>query len=88
MPGIERQGDLASCGTHSNTGSISVFSDGRGVTRAGFDSVGTGIIMGGVLTVFVDGYPVSKPGDFCGHPSESPHTNAVTGNPSITVFAG
>jgi|TARA_A100000172_G_scaffold44873_1_gene27652 uncharacterized Zn-binding protein involved in type VI secretion len=88
MFGIERAGDFASCGTHANTGSSTVFVDGRGVTRAAYDTVAGTTIIGGATTVLVEGFPVSIPGDTCGHPSDSPHSNATTANPSTTVLIG
>jgi len=83
--GVERQGDLASCGSHGNTGSSTVLANGKGITRAGLDSVAGAPIIGGVPSVLVEGFPVSKPGDLCAHPDVSPHTNATTANPSSDV---
>ena len=88
MPGVERAGDLASCGSHGNTGSDAVLVNGRGITRASIDSVAGGIITGGSPTVLAEGFPVSIAGDACVHPSESPHTDAVTANPSSDVIIG
>ena len=88
MPGVERAGDLASCESHGNTGSDTVLVNGRGITRASLDTVAGGLIIGGAPTVLAEGFPVSLPGDLCVHPSESPHTNAVTANPSSDVTIG
>jgi uncharacterized Zn-binding protein involved in type VI secretion len=87
MPGVERQGDAATCG-HPNTGSSNVFANGKGITRVGMDSA-VGIIVGpGMPTVLVNGSPVSLPGDSVASHGDSPHSSAKTANPSSTVFAG
>ena len=85
MVGVERQGDLASCGSHGNTGSSTVLANGKGITRAGLDSVAGAPIIGGLPSVLVEGFPVSKPGALCAHTTDSPHTNATTANPSLDV---
>lgn len=94
MPGVERKGDIASCITHTNTGSTTVFANSEGITKVGEDSAG-GIILGpGSQTVFVEGLKVSLPGDLitahatCGSPGGTPHCAATTENPSTDVFAG
>jgi uncharacterized Zn-binding protein involved in type VI secretion len=87
MPGIERQGDMATCG-HPNTGSSDVFADGKGVTRIGVDSAGGPIVGPGMSTVLVNGSPVSLPGDSIASHGDPPHSSAMTANPSTTVFAG
>ena len=87
MPGVEREGDLASCGD-PNTGSTTVFADGKGITRVGVDVAGGLIIGPGSKSVFVEGSNVSLPGDLITSHGLPPHAVSVTANPSTTVFAG
>jgi hypothetical protein len=87
MPGVERFGDPATCG-HPNTGSTTVFVNGRGVTRVGIDVAGGLIVGPGNLTVFVEGFPVSMPGDLITTHGLPPHDVPVTANPSVDVFVG
>lgn len=87
MPGVERQGDQATCGD-ANTGSSTVFVNGKGVTRVEVDTAGALILGPGSQTVFCEGSKVSLPGDaIVGH-GISPHASPVTANPSDNVFAG
>ena len=95
MAGVERQGDLASCGTHTNTGSTTVFANSKGITKVMVDSAGGGLILGpGTQSIFVEGYKVSLPGDAivahppCGSPGMEVHCVAFTGSPSTDVFFG
>tara|TARA_R100001086_G_scaffold238103_1_gene162609 strand:+ start:846 stop:1676 length:831 start_codon:yes stop_codon:yes gene_type:complete len=96
MPGVERQGDLATCPLgHNNTGSSTVFANGKGVTRVELDRAGGGLIIGaGSETVFVEGFRVSLPGDVilphscCGSPGCGPHCTATTTSESSDVYAG
>jgi len=87
MPGVERQGDLATCGD-PNTGSGSVFANGQGITRVNLDVAAALILGPGSQTVFCEGLNVSLPGDaILGH-GLPPHASPVTANPSTDVFAG
>ena len=86
MPGVERQGDPATCG-HPNTGSKNVFADGFGVSRVQADSAGGTILGPGSATVFVNGFNVSLPGDSIAAHGLQPHLAPVTSKPSDTVFA-
>ena len=87
MPGIEREGDAATCGD-PNTGSSTVFVNGRGVTRVEVDLAGALILGPGSQTVFCEGSKVSLPGDaILGH-GIFPHSSPVTASPSDNVFAG
>lgn len=92
MPGVERAGDAATCGD-PNTGSPTVRANGAGITRVNIDKA-LGLIIGpGSQTVFVEGYPVSLPGDVilphpcCGAPGCGPHCAATTTSESTNVFA-
>ena len=87
MPGVERQGDAATCGD-TNTGSSTVFVNGKGITRIEVDSAGASIIGPGSSTVFAEGSKVSLPGDAITGHGVSPHAAPVTANPSTDVFAG
>jgi len=94
MKGVERQGDLASCETHTNTGSTTVFANSKGITKVMVDSAG-GLILGpGTQSVFVENAKVSLPGDViaahppCGSPGGDLHCAAFTGSPSEDVFFG
>ena len=89
MPGVERKGDLASCGD-ANTGSTTVKANGKGITRAGIDTAGALIKKtGGSPTVFVEGWKVSLPGDLIDtHGPKSSHVLAITGNESEDVLIG
>ena len=87
MPGVEIQGAAATCGD-TNTGSTTVFAEGKGITRVGIDTA-VGLINGpGSSTVFAEGYKVSLPGDAIVSHGESPHDAATTANPAITVTVG
>lgn len=87
MPGVERQGDKATCGD-ANTGSSTVFVNGKGVTRVEVDTAGALILGPGSQTVFCEGSKVSLPGDaIVGH-GIFPHSSPVTASPSDNVFAG
>lgn len=89
MVGIERQGDSATCG-HINSGSSNVFINGRGVTRLFLDSAG-GVINNpsslNLMTVFVNGNPISILGDGIQSHGLSPHSSPTTANPSLDVVA-
>lgn len=87
MPGLERLGDPASCG-HPNTGSTTVFVNGRGVTKVVYDVAGSVIIGPGSQTVFAEGYKVSLPGDAVAGHGIGPHAAPITSSPSLDVFAG
>lgn len=87
MPGIERQGDPASCG-HTNTGSTTVFVNGKGVTRVVQDTAGSVIIGPGSQTVYAEGFKVSLPGDAIAGHGKPPHSAPFTTSPSTNVFAG
>ena len=94
MPGIERQGDAATC-NHPNTGSSKVFANGRGVSVVREDTAGGGLIIGpGAYSVMVGGSPVSLPGDLilphacCGSPGCGPHCAATTTSESEDVIVG
>ena len=86
MPGVEIKGAAATCG-HVNSGSTTIFAEGKGITRVGVDTAG-GLINGpGSLTVYAEGYNVSLPGDaIVGH-GKGAHAGPKTTNPAITVFA-
>jgi uncharacterized Zn-binding protein involved in type VI secretion len=87
MPGVERQGDAATCG-HTNTGSTTVFANGKGITRVGVDSAGGTITGPGSSSVYANGSPVSLPGDSILSHGISPHDSPVTASPSTNVIAG
>jgi hypothetical protein len=82
MPGVEREGDIASC-DHANTGSETVFANGRGITRVDKDTVG-GLLEGGMITgpgcdtVFVEGFKISLPEDTIEYHGKDPHDDAIT----------
>jgi len=87
MPGVERKGDLATC-DHANTGSDTVFANGKGITRVGIDTAG-GLINGGSDSVFVEGYKVSLPGDLIDtHGPDGSHAAETTENESQDVLCG
>jgi len=93
MVGVERAGDAATCG-HANTGSDTVFANGRGITRTGVDYA-EGLILGpGAYSVFANGTPVSVPGDIilphncCGSPGCGAHCAATTTSESENVIIG
>jgi len=87
MPGVEREGDAATCGD-PNTGSSTVFVNGQGITRIQVDVAG-GLITGpGSSKVFAEGSNVSLPGDAITGHAPPPHAAPVTANPSTDVFAG
>jgi len=87
MPGVEIQGAAATCGD-TNTGSVTVFAEGKGITRVGIDTAG-GLISGpGSSTVFAEGSKVSLPGDGVAGHGDPPHASPTTANPAITVNAG
>jgi uncharacterized Zn-binding protein involved in type VI secretion len=90
--GVEREGDLASCGD-PNTGSETVFANGRGITRIGYldnigpDSAGGGRIIGpGTQNVFVENWGISLPGDAIAAHGDGKHAGAITANESADVF--
>jgi len=88
MPGVERKGDIASCGD-ANTGSTTVKANGKGITRVKADSAGATILGPGSPTVFVEGYKVSLPGDLIAtHGPKGSHAAETTGNESPDVFCG
>jgi len=77
----------ATCG-HTQTGSIKVFIEGKGVCRVNMDSAG-GLITGpGSLKVFVEGYNVSLPGDAIASHGDPPHSSANTLAGQAKVTAG
>ena len=87
MPGVEIIGAAATCG-HVNSGSTTIFAEGKGITRVGVDTAG-GLINGpGSSTVYAEGYNVSLPGDGIVSHEDPPHDAALTANPAITVTAG
>jgi len=88
MPSVERKGNTATCGGHSNTGSNSVFINNAGATRVIVDTAGGLIIGPGSQTVFVEGSRVSLEGDSIATHGKSPHKSAKTANGSTDVFAG
>ena len=67
-----RAGDAATCG-HLATGSLNVLINGRGAARVGLDTAGGVIIGPGVLTVLVNGLPISIEGDSILPHEEPPH---------------
>lgn len=83
----------ATCG-HGQTGSEKVFIEGAGVTRVNIDTAVGLIFDGGSLSVFVEGYPVSLPGDLvqahtpCWSPGGQPHCVATTQTTQNRVSAG
>lgn len=91
--GVERAGDLASC-LDANTGSDTVFADGKGITRVGEDSAGGEILGPGSSTVLVEGKNVCLPGDSIKAHGDSPHAAATAGdgpgtdNESLYVLIG
>lgn len=93
MPGVEREGDVASCGDE-NTGSETVYANGHGITRVGSplslgpDSAGGKIIGPGTQSVFVENWKISLAGDtIVGHGTHSNPTTQLTIVPT-NVFAG
>ena len=84
------EGELASCGDVA-TGSKTVFvgTETKGITRAGKDLVGGGLIKAvDGRTVFVEGFPVSLPGDpITSHGSDA-HAAATTLTKNVSVFVG
>ena len=88
MPGVEIAGEAASCGG-VNTGSTTVFAEGKGITRILVDTAHAMAIIGpGSSTVFVEGSKVSLPGDAIVSHGDEKHEAATTANPAITVTAG
>ena len=86
--GVERAGDIASCGD-ANTGSTTVFANGKGITRVMTDSAGAPILGPGSQTIFVEGSKVSLPGDLIvTHGPQGSHAAATTGNESEDVLIG
>ena len=89
------EGELASCGdvaTGSKTvfvGTVATQSPPVGITRAGKDLVGGGLIkVVDGRTVFVEGFPVSLPGDpITSHGSDA-HAAATTLTKNVSVFVG
>ena len=87
MPGVEKQGDAASCGSHQNTGSPTVFIEKKGMTRVDIDTAGGLIIGPGAQTVFLEGYNASLENDAIVTHGKSPHNAAKTTSTGPTVFA-
>jgi hypothetical protein len=87
MPGVEKQGDAASCGSHQNTGSPTVFIEEKGMTRVNIDTAGGLIIGPGAQTVFLEGYKASLKNDAIIAHGRSPHNAAKTLTTNPTVFA-
>ena len=93
MPGLEIAGLAATCVTHTNTGSDTVFVESKGVTRVLADyAEGQIVAGGGSQTIFVESYNVSLPGDAiashdpCDAP-DPPHCAATTNAlGAISVF--
>jgi len=85
MPGVETESLPATCG-HAQTGSTTTFVNALGVSRVSVDTAGGTITGPGSLTVFVEGYNVSLPGDaVAGHglpPHAAPTTNPA-GSPNV-----
>lgn len=53
MPGVSRAGDAATC-AHTNSGSNTVFANGKGISMVGASTAGGGVITGpGISTVLV-----------------------------------
>ena len=88
MAGVSRAGDLATCITHSNSGSTTVYANSRGVSMVNVSVAGGTITGPGSLTVFCEGSNVSVGGDSILSHGDSPHASAKTANPSDDVFAG
>ena len=89
MAGVEIAGAAATCGG-VNTGSTTVFAEGKGITRILVDTADAAVITGpGSSTVFVEGSKVSLPGDaITSHGPPTSHDAALTANPAVTVTAG
>ena len=87
MAGVEIAGAAATC-LGVNTGSTTVFAEGKGITRILVDTADGAVITGpGSSTVFVEGSKVSLPGDAITSHGLTIHAAAITANPAITVFA-
>jgi len=97
--GVSREGDAATC-LHTNEGSLTVFANGRGVTRVEGDDHCPGpdqgwIIGPGSQNVIVEGHRMSLDGDtILGHShdpfpesTQPQHNAATTDNASTTIFA-
>ena len=88
MAGVEIAGAAATCGG-VNTGSTTVFAEGKGITRILVDTADAAVITGpGSSTVFVEGSKVSLPGDAITSHGPTVHGAALTANPAKTVTAG
>ena len=88
MAGVSRAGDVATCTTHSNNGSTTVFANGKGISMVGVSVAGGSITGPGSLSVFCEGSNVSVGGDSLASHGDSPHATAKTANPSEDVIAG
>ena len=87
MPGVSIAGNIATC-LHVNTGSSTVFANGKGVSMVGV-STAAGLIVGpGIPTVLCEGSVVAVGGNAIASHGDSPHAAAKTGLPSNDVFAG
>lgn len=88
MPGVSRAGDAATC-AHTNSGSNTVFANGKGISMVGASTAGGGVITGpGISTVFVQGSVIAVDGDTISPHGDSPHEFARTSSGSSDVFAG
>jgi hypothetical protein len=88
MAGVSRAGDIATCLTHSNSGSTTVFANSQGVSMVDVSVAGGTILGPGSTSVFCEGSNVSVGGDSILPHGDSPHAAAKTDNASEDVFAG
>lgn len=86
MKFAEMKGSRATCGCAA-TGSATVTIEGRGAVRATLDKA-KGLIVGGVSSVTVEGYPISVMGDSVLPHDEGRCASARAGSPSSTVQVG
>lgn len=86
MKAADKQGSPATCGC-ANTGSETVFIEGKGAVRVGFDHA-TGTIRGGIGTVTVEGQKISVVHDPVDGHGSGPHGGPFTAHPAGTVFVG
>jgi len=87
MPGVSTAGNIATC-LHVNTGSSTVFANGKGVSMVRV-STAAGLIVGpGIPTVLCEGSVVAVGGDAIVSHGDNAHAVARTGWPSNDVFAG
>jgi uncharacterized Zn-binding protein involved in type VI secretion len=82
----EMKGSPATCGC-ANTGSATVTIEGHGAVRARSDKA-KGLILGGVPSVTVEGYPISVVGDPVTPHGKGLCASAKTAKPSSTVLVG